>query len=115
MSEGAAIRALADAARAFAQLKPRRNVNLSGPYGRVLSQLLDAARLFSTKSDGQWAADLIAEREACALQLDAAADDADQRAVGWDNRGSDEMAAAKRQSALDLREQAKAIRARGAA
>jgi hypothetical protein len=61
VDEATAVRELADAARAFARFTPRKNP--TGPYGRALAELLEAARVFSEKSDETWAGELVAARE----------------------------------------------------
>lgn len=58
--EEASLRGLADAAREFSKLTPRKNP--SGSYARALSRLVDAARVYAAKSDEQWAAEVVEAR-----------------------------------------------------
>lgn len=60
--EDYALRHLADCARSFGKLAPRRNP--SGGYGRALSELVDSARVFAQQSDKQWATEVVKLREA---------------------------------------------------
>ncbi len=61
MSEEYAIRALADKARSFAKLTPRKNPTAG--YARALAELVDAARFFAEKSDEQWAMEVAELRD----------------------------------------------------
>lgn len=57
MSADAAIRALTEEARRFAKLQQGRNT--SGAYGFALKRLVNAARVFATKSDEEWAQEVV--------------------------------------------------------
>lgn len=55
--ETAAVRSLAQAARAFGAITPRRNP--SGLYGRLLARLFEAAQVWAERSDEQWVVEMV--------------------------------------------------------
>ena len=62
MSEEYAIRVLADKARSFAKLTPRKNPTAG--YARALAELFAAAREFAVRSDESWAKEVVELKEA---------------------------------------------------
>lgn len=67
--EGGVTRAIMDAAHAVGGMRPRKNI--SGSYGHAVTRLLERARVFSVKSDEQWAAEVAFLKDAIkeALEL----------------------------------------------
>lgn len=76
--ESYAVQSIARAARQFGLLTPRKNP--TGAYGHALSQLLAHARVFSAKSDEQWAAEVAFLKGAIKNSL-ASIEDLEARAI----------------------------------
>jgi hypothetical protein len=60
------LHALKEAALWFGQRWQPRKLNMSASAAKAFTAMLEAARIWSVKTDEEWAAEVLAERERCA-------------------------------------------------